>query len=87
MVYTETKNPFSGMPVEIKFKSAKKTYYVYTGTSSKGIINYRASNLPAGTYKAIINYGEEYLPQKTITVKITKAKPSVKAPKVTNVTV
>ncbi len=58
----------------------------YAMTNSKGIITLKFSNYKVGTYKIKI-YGVNYLqykiPVKTITVKITKAKTVIKAPKIT----
>ncbi|WP_407392183.1 right-handed parallel beta-helix repeat-containing protein [Methanobrevibacter sp.] len=83
-VYTETNHPWDRY-IEITLIKGKKVYEYVDWVNSKGVWKFKASNLPVGTYKGTIDYGSDYnLPLKNITIKITKAKAVVKAPKVTN---
>lgn len=84
VVYTENNHPYDGS-IDIRLINGKKTYDYSGWTNSKGVWNFKASNLPVGTYNAIVNYDSPYdLPQRNVTIKISKAKTVVKAPKVTN---
>ncbi|WP_298523230.1 right-handed parallel beta-helix repeat-containing protein, partial [uncultured Methanobrevibacter sp.] len=83
-IYTETKHPVKNNYADMKIIKGKKVYYDDVWINTKGIANYKASNLAVGTYKIIFNYNDRDLPQITTTVKITKAKTIIKAPKVTN---
>ena len=74
----------------IIIKKGKKNNYNYFTCDENGIYYYSVSKLSAGTYELQIvsNNADEYytapFPTKTIKVIITKAKTTVKAPKVTN---
>ncbi|WP_298523228.1 right-handed parallel beta-helix repeat-containing protein [uncultured Methanobrevibacter sp.] len=83
LTFTKSKNPVKNTYIEIRI-NGKYFDYDEIRTNSKGIAYYKASNLDVGTYKLIFNYDDGILPQLTTTVKITKAKTIIKAPKVTN---
>lgn len=83
LIYTESKHPFRYKYVDLKITKGKKVHYDEVYTNSKGIGYYKASNLAVGTYKLTFSYGEELVKIST-TVKITKAKTIITAPKVTN---
>lgn len=84
MIYTESKNPVKDYNVWTKITNGKKVYYDDIYTNSKGIAYLKVSKLPVGTYKIIFNYDDDDLDPITTTAKITKAKTTIKAPKVTN---
>ncbi len=81
LVYSESKNPAKFIEFTLKITKGKKTITDYGYTNGKGIDYYDASKLAIGTYKITItdNFGDNT----TSTVKISKAKVSVKAPRVT----
>ena len=81
LTYSESKNPAKFIEFTLKITKGKKTITDYGYTNGKGIDYYDASKLAIGTYKITItdNFGDNT----TSTVKISKAKASVKAPRVT----
>ena len=81
LTYSESKNPAKYIEFTLKINKGKKTITDYGYTNSEGIDYYDASKLAIGTYKITItdNFGDNT----TSTVKISKAKASVKAPRVT----
>ena len=83
MVYSESKNPFKNKNIDLKITKGKKVKYADVNTNSKGMAYFKASSLAVGTYKIKFYYIDEKLIQISTTVKITKAKTIVKAPKVT----
>ena len=83
MFYTKSKMPLTKYQSEVKIIKGKSKTYDYIYTNSKGIAYFKASNLNVGTYKIIFNYDDNDVDQITTTVKITKAKTIIKAPKVT----
>ena len=83
MFYTKSKRPLTKYQSEVKIIKGKSKTYDYIYTNSKGIAYFKASNLNVGTYKIIFNYDDNDVDQITTTVKITKAKTIIKAPKVT----
>lgn len=82
-IYTESMHPYTLEFIDIKITKGKKVTYEGVRSNSKGIANFKASNMPVGTYKIIFYYGDDNSEKITTTVKITKAKTIVKAPKVT----
>lgn len=82
-IYTESKHPYTPEFIDIKITKGKKVTYDGVQTNSKGIANFKASNMPVGTYKIIFYYSDDNSEKITTTVKITKAKTIIKAPKVT----
>ncbi len=82
MFYTKSKRPLTKYQSEVKIIKGKSKTYDYIYTNSKGIAYFKASNLNVGTYKIIFNYDDNDVDQITTTVKITKAKTIIKAPKV-----
>ena len=83
MFYTKSKMPLTKYQSEVKIIKGKSKTYDYIYTNSKGIAYFKASNLNVGTYKIIFNNDDNDVDQITTTVKITKAKTIIKAPKVT----
>ena len=83
MFYTKSKRPLTKYQSEVKIIKGKSKTYDYIYTNSKGIAYFKASNLNVGTYKIIFNYNDNDVDPITTTVKITKAKTIIKAPKVT----
>ena len=83
MFYTKSKRPLTKYQSEVKIIKGKSKTYDYIYTNSKGIAYFKASNLNVGTYKIIFNNDDNDVDQITTTVKITKAKTIIKAPKVT----
>lgn len=79
-----TKKGIDETNVIIKVYTNKKYKLYELSTNSKGIVNFKASKLNAGTHKVIILNENFYQTQKQITIKIKKAKTTVNAPKVTN---
>ena len=87
LTFSKSKKPVKNTYVEIRIKEKNSDYDSYCRdirTNSKGIAYYETSNMNVGTYKVRFNYDDGILPQLTTTVKITKAKTIIKAPKVTN---
>ena len=80
LTFSKSKKPVKNTYVDIMINS----YYREIRTNSKGIAYYKTSNMNVGTYKVRFNYDDGISPQITTTVKITKAKTIIKAPKVTN---
>ena len=80
LTFSKSKKPVKNTYVDIMINS----YYHEIRTNSKGIAYYKTSNMNVGTYKVRFNYDDGISPQITTTVKITKAKTIIKAPKVTN---
>ena len=83
MFYTKSKRPLTKYQSEVKIIKGKSKIYDYIYTNSKGIAYFKASNLNVGTYKIIFNNDDNDVDPITTTVKITKAKTIIKAPKVT----
>ena len=83
MFYTKSKRPLTKYQSEVKIIKGKSKTYDYIYTNSKGIAYFKASNLNVGTYKIIFNNDDNDVDPITTTVKITKAKTIIKAPKVT----
>ena len=87
LTFSKSKKPVKNTYVEIRIKEKNSDYDSYCRdirTNSKGIAYYKTSNMNVGTYKVRFNYDDGISPQITTTVKITKAKTIIKAPKVTN---
>lgn len=80
LTYSESKNPAKFIEFTLKITKGKNTMTDYGYTNRKGIDYYDVSKLDIGTYKITIRdyYGNEA----TSSVKITKAKATVKAPTV-----
>ena len=84
LVYTESKKPLAKYQSDVTIIKGKSVAYDYINTNSKGIAYFKASNLKVGTYKIVFNDDNyESINPITTTVKITKAKTIIKAPKVT----
>ena len=87
LTFSKSKKPVKNTYIEIRIKekySDYDSYYREIRTNSKGIAYYKTSNMDVGTYKVRFNYDDGIFPQLTTTIKITKAKTIIKAPKVTN---
>lgn len=82
--YTESKNPLKNEYVNVEIVKGKNVDYDDVKVNSKGKAYFEASKLAVGTYKIKFNQYDDTLPKLTASVKITKAKTTVKAPKVTN---
>ena len=88
---SENNKPARLLEFVIVATKGKNTNYLYLNTNSKGIWTYDFSKWDAGTYKVKIISGSSEdeaftcpFTSKTFSVTVTKSKPVVKAPKVTN---
>ena len=83
---SESKKAVSKLKVLLKVYTGKKYKTTTVTTNSQGIAQYSASTLAIGTHKIISSVKDSNIisKAKTSSVKITKAKLTIKAPKVTN---
>jgi hypothetical protein len=81
-----TKNLMSGVKLKLKVYTGKKYKTVSVTTASNGIAKYDVSKLSIGTHKVIISNANKYMQanKKTSSIKLTKAKLAITAPKVTS---
>ena len=80
--------PVKSIILVLTFKNSKKTLKYPVNPDKNGVVKFRTSKLPAGTYTLKIKVGyptEEkgWNSEKTVKVKIAKSKTVTKAPKVT----
>lgn len=80
-----TKNAMSGVKLKLKVFTGKKYKTVSVKTNSKGIAKYDTSKLSLGSHKVLINNANKYMVgyEKASSIKITKVKLSISAPKIT----
>ena len=81
-----TKNVIKNTKVSLKIFTGKKSKTVTLTTDSKGNAKYDTSQLSVGTHKIIIRSADKYCSdtgEKSINVKVSKAKLSISAPKIT----
>ena len=81
-----TKHLMSGVKLKLKVYTGKKYKTVTVTTASNGIAKYDVSKLSIGTHKVIISNANKYMQanKKTSSIKLTKAKLAITAPKVTS---
>ena len=73
---TNTKNPKSNVKVVLKIYSSNKYKKITQKSNSKGIVQYKTSNLKVGNHKVVLT--SKNAKTKTSIIKITKAKPVIK---------
>ena len=85
-VDSDTKKPLSNIGLLLKVYTSGKFKKISLSTDSKGVAKYSTSNLKTGTHKISVMVKDSgvVLKAKNSVVKISKAKLSLKAPKVTN---
>lgn len=85
-VDSSTKKPVSNVKIALKVFSGKKYKKVTVKTDSNGVAKYSASKLSVGKHKIIVNVKDSKINSKakTSTVKISKAKLKIEAPKITS---
>ena len=82
----KTKKPVSNLKITLKVYSGKKSKKVTKTSDSNGVVKYSASKLSVGKHKIIVNVKDTGIvsKSKTSTVKISKAKLKISAPKITH---
>lgn len=80
-----TKKAMKNTKITLKIFTGKKSKTVTLKTDSNGKAKYDVSGLSIGTHKIIIKNAEKYCDsaEKTVNAKVTKAKLSISAPKIT----
>ncbi|WP_407376152.1 hypothetical protein [Methanobrevibacter sp.] len=81
-----TNHALKGIKLSLKVYTGKKYKTVKITTNSAGVAKYDPSSLKIGTHKVIIKTADRYtddLGQKTTSIKLSKAKLSIQAPKIT----
>ncbi len=84
-VLDKNNKPVSGLKLALKIYTGSKYVTKYVTTNANGVATFKdASTLAIGTHKVIItSTDKKYDVEKTSSIKVDKAKTSVKAPKVT----
>lgn len=84
VVNSKTNNPISGVKLSLKVYTGKKYKTVTITTNSKGIAKYSASTLKVGSHKIVASLKNKKLfsgKAKTSSIKVSKAKITISAPK------
>ncbi len=86
VVDSKTKKPLSNVKLILKVYTGKKFKKITKTTDANGIVKYYASTLSIGTHKVVVNVKDSkqvISKVKSSFIKISKAKPSIAAPKIT----